>query len=148
MRRKRTSKPKLFFKILGYIVLIIILLSIALTIYSVFGPKEDFTTPIKDGYAIIKESSRSAYIVNTKSANKDEPVINSIVISYAISGQYIAVKQTAVPETDDIKPDYTTYCYWLIDTANDQISGSFNSDEDFQTKCQELQLDFAEWIGA
>ncbi len=148
MRRKKNSKSKLFFKLLGYAVLIIILLSIALTIYSVFGPKEDFTTPIKDGYAIIKESSRSAYIVNTKSENPDRPVINSIVISYAVSGQYIAVKQTAVPETEDIKPDYTNYCYWLIDTANGQIDGSFNSDDDFKAKCQELQLDFNEWIGA
>lgn len=148
MRRKRTSKAKLFFKILGYTILAVILFSIALTVYSVFGPKEDFTTPIKDGYAIVKESSRSSYIINTKAADSETPVVDSIIISYAVSGQYIAAKQTAVPETEDVKPDYTTYCYWLIDTNSGQVSGAFNSDEEFNAKCLELQLNFNEWIGA
>lgn len=148
MRRRKTNKAKLFFKILGYTILIIILLSIALTVYSVFGPKEDFTTPIKDGYAVVKESSRSSYIVNTKAEDKEKPVLDSIIISYAVSGKYIAAKQTAVPETEDVKPDYTTYCYWLIDTDSGQVLGAFNSDEEFNAKCIELQLNFNEWIGA
>lgn len=149
MRRKKTSKAKLFFKILGYTVLAIIVFSIGLTVYSVFGPKEDFTTPIKNNYAIIKESSRSAYIANTgKGADPEKPVVESIIISYAVSGKYIAAKQTAVPETEDIKPDYTSYCYWLINTEDGQVSGPFNTDEEFNDKCRELQLDFAEWIGA
>ncbi len=77
MRRKKTNKTKLFFKILGYTVLAIIIFSIALTIYSVFGPKEDFTTPIKNNYAIIKESSRSAYIIN-KPPYRKQQILNRI----------------------------------------------------------------------
>ena len=149
MRRKKTNNTKLFFKILGYTVLAIIIFSIALTIYSVFGPKEDFTTPIKNNYAIIKESSRSAYIINnSKGADPTKPVVDSIIISYAVSGKYIAAKQTAVPETADIKPDYTKYCYWLINTEDAQVLGPFNTDDEFNSKCLELQLEFKEWIGA
>ncbi len=128
MRRKKTNKTKMFFKILGNTIVVVILLSIALTIYSVFGPKE-------------------AYIINSKSATPETPVVESIVISYATSGKFIAVKQTAVPETKEIKPDYTTYSYWLINTADDQVFGPLTTDDDFNAKCQELELNFQEWIG-
>ena len=147
MRRKKTNKTKMFFKILGNTIVVVILLFIALTIYSVFGPKEDFTTPIMANYAIVKENSRSAYIINSKSATPETPVVESIVISYATSGKFIAVKQTAVPETKEIKPDYTTYSYWLINTADDQVFGPLTTDDDFNAKCQELELNFQEWIG-
>lgn len=147
MRKTKTSKTKLFFKILGNTIVIIILLSIALTVYSVFGPKEDFTTPIMGNYAIVKESSRSAYIVNTKGQNPEIPVVESIVISYATSGKFIAAKQTAVPETEDIKPDYTTYSYWLLNTADGQIYGPMFTEEEFNSQCQQLELSFAEWLG-
>lgn len=142
-------KLKLPFKILGYALLLVIVLSIGLTVYSVFGPKEDFTTPILNNYAIVKESSRSAYIINTaKGADAETPVLESIIISYAISGKYIAAKQTAVPETEDIKPDYTSYCYWLLNTENGQIIGPLSTEEEFADRCLMLQLSFNEWIGA
>lgn len=147
MRRKKTNKTKMFFKILGNTLVIVILLSIALTVYSVFGPKDDFTTPIMGNYAIVKENSRSAYIINSKSEEPATPVVESIVISYATSEKFIAVKQTAVPETDDIKPDYTTYSYWLLNTADGQLYGPLATDEEFNAKCQELELNFQEWIG-
>ena len=148
MRRKRTSKTKLFFKILGYTILGVILFSIALTIYSLLTPQEDSATSIKGGYAIVKENSRSAYIINTKDGDDAQPVVDSIIISYATSGKYIAAKQAAVPETEDVKPDFTTYCYWLINTDSGQVLGAFYTDEEFNAKCQELQLNFTEWIGA
>ena len=137
----------MFFKILGNTLVIVILLSIALTVYSLCGPKDDFTTPIMGNYAIVKENSRSAYIINSKSEEPATPVVESIVISYATSEKFIAVKQTAVPETKEIKPDYTTYSYWLINTADDQVFGPLTTDDDFNAKCQELELNFQEWIG-
>lgn len=139
---------KTFFKILGRLVLVTIIFSIALTVYSLFTPdKDDSATPIINNYAIVKESSRSAYIVNT-GVDAKTPVVDSIVISYATSGSFIAAKQAAVPESEDIKPDFTIYCYWLIDTSSNRLYGPFTTDDDFAQQCVDLQLQFGEWLGA
>lgn len=139
---------KKFFKILGHLILLTIVFSIALTVYSLVSPDTDESlTQILNNYAIVKESSRSAYIVNT-GVDPKTPVIESIVISYATSSGYIAVRQTDVPEDENTKPDFTTYCYWLIDTSSNRIYGPLATDDDFAAKCQELQLQFGEWLGA
>jgi hypothetical protein len=142
---------KLFFKLLGRVVVIVLLLSIGLTIYSLASDKESNTTTIIDNYALVKESSRSVYIIrdngNKNTANSTTTIVESIIISYATDGDYIAAKQTAVPDSEEVKPDFTSFSYWLIDTAQDRIYGPFNNDADWGEKCTELGLNFDEWLG-
>ncbi len=138
---------KRIFKWLGRIIVIIILLAIGLTVYSLLAPPEPPATAIRGGYALVKENSRSAYIVQQTESGKQDEVVPSIIISYAVDGDYIAAKQTEVPASEDIKPDFTTYSYWLIDTAGGKIYGPIASEADFTAKCTELDLSFEEWLG-
>ena len=138
---------KRIFKWLVRIIFIVILLGIGLTIYSLLAPPEPPATAIHGGYALMKESSRSAYIVRQTGDGNTVEVIPSIIISYAVNNTYIAAKQTEVPASEDVKPDFTTYSYWLIDTASGEVFGPFYNEADFAAKCTELDLSFDEWLG-
>lgn len=138
---------KRIFKWLGRLIVIIILLGIGLTVYSLLAPPEPPATAIHGGYALVKENSRSAYIIQQTEGGKQDEVVPSIIISYAVDGDYIAAKQTEVPASEDVKPDFTTYSYWLIDTKDGKIYGPIDNEADFTTKCTELDLSFEEWLG-
>ncbi len=136
---------KLFSRLLGRLIFIIILFSIGLTVFSLVSGDQPALTPIKGGYGLVKESSRSAYIAHQDAP--DTPVIDSIVISYATSGSIIAVKQTAVPD-ESAKPDFTTFSYWLLDTAAGHVYGPLADDAAFADKCAKLGAeDFGSWMG-
>lgn len=136
---------KLFAKLLGRLVFIIILLSIGLTLFSLLTGDAPTITDIKGGYGLVKESSRSAYIAHRDTP--DTPVIDSIVISYAVSGNIIAVKQAAVP-AEDAKPDFTTYTYWLLDTATGEVFGPLADEAAFNEQSSQLDADkFDKWLG-
>lgn len=138
---------KRFFKWLGRLAALIVLLAIALTVYSLLAPPELPITVIHGDYALVKESSRSAYIVRQASGEEATEVVPSIIISYAMDGNYIAAKQTEVPANDEIKPDFTTYSYWLIDTKTGEINGPIYNEVEFEAKCDELELSFNKWLG-
>ena len=134
---------KLFFKILGRSFVVVFLLSIGLTLFSLLAPENTDTKTISGDYALVKENSRSTYIINTQSG---EQVIPSIIISYSDDQNFIAAKQTEVPSSD-AKPDYTTYSYWLINTASREITGPLASEADFTALCSQYGLTFDEWLG-
>ncbi len=134
---------KLFFKILGRSFAVVFLLSIGLTLFSLLTPEDTAAKTICGNYALVKENSRSTYIINTKSG---EQVIPSIIISYSDSKDFIAAKQTEVPPSD-VKPDYTTYSYWFINTTSGEITGPLADETDFTAFCTQHNLLFDEWLG-
>lgn len=134
---------KLFFKILGRSFAVVFLLSIGLTLFSLLAPEDTDAKTISGDYALVKENSRSTYIINTQSG---EQVIPSIIISYSDDQNFIAAKQTEVPPSD-VKPDYTTYSYWLINTTSGEITGPLAKEADFTAFCSQYGLTFDEWLG-
>lgn len=134
---------KLFFKILGRSFAVVLLLSIGLTLFSLLTPDDTAAKTICGNYALVKENSRSTYIINTESG---EQAIPSIIISYSDNQNFIAAKQTEVPPSD-VKPDYTTYSYWIIDTAGGEITGPLVNEADFTAFCSQHNLTFDEWLG-
>lgn len=142
----RTLKKPIrdFLKLLRWLLVLLVLAGVGLTVYGLVEPNGQPGTPILGDYALIKENSRSAYII---SRSDGQTVIPSIVISYAVSGDYIAVKRTEVPETADVKPDFTTFTYWLIDSQTNEITGPIATDEEFNAAAGEHSLSFTEWLG-
>lgn len=145
MSRALKKPIRKFLKLLGRLIILVILLGIGLTVYGLIEPQEPLGTPIAGDYAIVKESSRSAYIIRQSDGQQ---VIPSIVISYAMSNHYIAVKHTEVPETEDVKPDYTTFTYWLINSQTGELTGPIATEDDFNATAAELGLSFNEWLGS
>lgn len=144
MSKRKLKKP--FRNLLIWsrrLVILVILLGIGLTIWGLIEPQDDGGTPILSSYQLVKENSRSAYI---ERIGDKEPVIPSIVISYSTCDGYIAARQTEVPATDDIKPDFTTFTYWLIDTKTGSSQAQLSTD-DFNNFCTEHSLTFDEWLG-
>lgn len=125
------------------LVMLVIVLGIGLTIYGLVEPQDNTGTTITRNYQLVKESSRSAYIVRQ---SDDMVLVPSIVISYSVCGDYIAARRTDVPETDADKPDFTTFTYWLINTKTNTTQGPISA-EDFDTACADNSLTFAEWLG-
>lgn len=132
-------------KLLGRLILLAILFSIGLTVFSLLSDEKQLLTDIRGGYGLIKEGSRSAYIAHQDSP--DTPIIDSIVISYATSNDIIAVKQTAVPE-ETAKPDFTTFVYWLLDTKTGRTYGPLADDTALAEQSTALGVtEFGDWLG-
>lgn len=125
------------------LIMLVIVLGIGLTIYGLVEPQDNHVTHITRNYQLVKESSRSAYIVRQ---SDDMVQVPSIVISYSVCDDYIAARRTDVPETDADKPDFTTFTYWLIDTKNNNTQGPLSA-EDFDAACADNNLTFSGWLG-
>lgn len=145
MSRKRKLKPgvRKFLTLIKRLILLILLIGIGLTVYAMLEPADNNATPITSDYTLIKENSRSVYIVRS---TDNVVIIPSIVISYATDKNYIAVRHTEVPASDDIKPDFTKYSYWLISPDSSTPTGPL-TDEQFSATTTDKNLNFAEWIG-
>ncbi len=145
MSRKRKLKPgvKKFLTLVKRLIVLILLVGIGLTVYAMLEPADNNATPITADYTLIKENSRSVYIV--RSAD-DVVIVPSIVISYATNKNYIAVRHTEVPASDDIKPDFTKYSYWLISPGSSTPTGPL-TDEQFSAAIADKNLNFDEWTG-
>lgn len=147
MSKRKLKKPvKNFLIWTRRLICLIILLGIGLTVYGLIEPEDNGATPIVGGYQLIKESSRSAYIQHTTDSGDKETVIPSIVISYSVSDNFIAARQTEVPESADTKPDFTTFTYWLINTKTADCQARLSTEE-FAAACTEHNLSFNEWLG-
>lgn len=125
------------------LVVLAVVLGIGLTIWGLVEPQNNHSTHITRDYQLVKESSRSAYIMR-KSDNL--VLVPSIVISYSVCDDFIAARRTDVPETDAAKPDFTTFTYWLIDTKNNTTQGPLTEDA-FNEACTAHNLTFSGWLG-
>lgn len=142
---KALKKPlKSFFGLLGRLLVLLVLIGIGLTVYGLIEPKDDRGTMIAEDYAIIKENSRSVYIIRQSDGTV---IIPSIVISYAVNNGYIAVKHTEVPEDESVKPDFTTFTYWLLNSKLGSLTGPIATEKEFNQITAKLGLSFNEWLG-
>lgn len=145
MSKRKLKKPvKNFLTWTARLFCLVVLFGIGLTIYGLVEPQDDGTTTISADYQLVKESSRSTYI---RRISDQEIVVPSIVISYSTCDDFIAARQTKVPESTDNKPDFTTFTYWLIDTDSNTVQSELAT-EDFTAACTENNLSFEEWLGA
>lgn len=144
MSKRKLKKPvKNFLTWAGRLICLVVLLGIGLTVYGLIEPEDNGATPIIGNYQLVKENSRSAYI---QRISDQEVVIPSIVISYSTCDDFIAARQTKVPESADTKPDFTTFTYWLIDTQSTDVQSELKAEE-FTAVCTEKNLAFEKWLG-
>lgn len=125
------------------LIILMVALGIGLTVYGLIEPEDNGGTRITRDYQLVKENSRSAYIMRE---SDNLVLVPSIVISYSVCDNYIAARRTDVPETTDTKPDFTEFTYWLIDTKNNTTTGPL-TDEDFTAACTKNKLSFDTWLG-
>lgn len=125
------------------LIILVVALGIGLTVWGLVEPQDTPGTTITRDYQLVKENSRSAYIMRE---SDNLVLVPSIVISYSVCDDYIAARRTDVPETDATKPDFTNFTYWLINTGDDTTQGPLSADE-FSAACTENKLSFDEWLG-
>ncbi len=144
MSKRKLKKPvKKFLTWAGRLLCLIVLIGIGLTVWGLIEPEDDGTTPIVSNYQLVKENSRSVYI---RRISDGQTVVPSIVIYYSTCDDYIAARQTNVPESADTKPDFTTFTYWLINTKTADCNAGLSADA-FADFCTDNNLTFDEWLG-
>ena len=146
----------MFVKIFLVLLITVSMLSGCSDYWFVGDGRGDWIIDIYAGYAIDKVNSDSIYLVHRKKNENVGVTVNEIVIEkyfvtgYQVHPPYIFVEGIHTQSIGGISDDEwerRELNYYLIDTATDEISGPFLSEDDLSAFCNSLEMLFvSQWI--
>ena len=117
-----------------------------------WNPTGDWEYDLIEDYSIWRINALDISLVKISDVGTHaNPVIGSYITCFTFNNQFIAVRKLDVPEgydQDDIfEMNFDEAKYFIVDTETDEVYGPYESAEDFESGCKEIQTgDLGEWI--
>ena len=106
---------------------------------------------INDYYIIRSDATRIILYNDDPNRYVNLPMVDKYITCFAYNDRFVAVRKLDVPEgygPDDIfEMNFDEAKYFIVDTETDEVYGPYESAEDFESGCKEIQTgDLGEWI--
>ncbi len=119
-----------------------------------FNPTGDWIYHVSDDYAILRLNGRTIQLGKQNPNYKVEvysTVVENYITCFCYNENFVAVRRLNVPGNimkDEIfEMDFEQAAYYLVDMTTDEIYGPFESADDFNTACADLNVtDLCDWI--
>ena len=131
---------------------IILFLSACSADWWVGDGRGDWTLDLYEGYGISKINSNEILLVRKENPNDSGVAIilpNYFVIAYQLHEPYICLEGIHTQEISASEDELNdmVISYYLVDTANGEVIGPFESQDDYVERCSSLGFEIEdEWI--
>ena len=113
----------------------------------------DWTYDLVGGYLIVRTNSVTISLGKYENVDLStyKPAVDSYITCFAYNDNFIVIRKLDVPDEYDqediLKMDFEQAKYFIVDVNTDDIYGPYDSEEEFQSQCENLNIgDLKDWI--
>ena len=119
-----------------------------------FNPTGDWIYNVSDDYAILRINGSTIQLGKQNPNYRVEvysTVVENYITCFCYNENFVAVRRLNVPgnimKDEILEMDFEQAAYYLVDMTTDEIYGPFESADDFNTACADLNVtDLCDWI--